>query len=419
MGPWLADGSGRLITRPYGALTGTLTSVTVPRPLCSNREVKALTVQLQSKVSRIVRLGGLTAVAAAIGLGTGCAKKLDRITIDKVIATGVHHDDIDRVCATGEGLGIALGSLTKKSPLKAMVMADVSAALCLEADVRRAQLDGAFARYHFEGEQKLAGVLDARYREERAHTAAAYRYKRAWDQLEEAYGPVGADACPNIKEKDEIVYLMGLYAGIHGMLHDQAGGGKVGISFDTLGKVARGTACLDNERWWQVPDAFKWAAYATLDNREDGDPWEELAKTATAGDATGIRLARAVHVMIAGNADRTDDLTAALTAHATSRDEVPADPAWIAMDRYAFDVSRHESDRLWMATKGHRTPTFGDLPFEEAVEDGGGTNPFGGDDPFGGDPFGGGGSDAAPAEDDSAPDGGSDDDASDSAEETP
>lgn len=365
-------------------------------------------MQFSSDLSSNARLVGLAVLTLAIGLGTGCAKKLDRLTVDNVIATGVTHDDIDRVCATGEGLGIALGSLTKKAPLKALVMADVSAALCLEADVRRAQLDGAFARYHYEGEQKMAAVLDARYREERAHTAAAYRYKRAWDQLEEAYGTVGADECPNIKEKDEIVYLMGLYAGIHGMLHDQAGGGKVGISFDTLGKVARGTACIDNERWWNVPDAFKWAAYATLDNREQGDPWAELSKTADAGDATGIRLARAVHVMILGNADRTDEMAEAIAKHAASREQTPANPEWIAMDRYAFDVSQHEADRLWMAAKGHRSPGFGELPGTDEPADDNGVNPFG-EDPFGADPFGGGGESTEPTEDASEPDAGSGD----------
>lgn len=354
---------------------------------------------------KFARYFSFAVVSAAIALGTGCAAKVDRITIDKIIGAGMEHQDMDRLCSVGEALGIPMGGIgLTKNATKAQVMADISAALCLEPMVREAQLDGAFARKNLEGEAKIAAVMDARYREERAHTAAAYRYKRAWDNLEKEYGPVGGE-CPKIKEKDELVYLMGLYGGIHGMLHDQAGGGHVGVSFDTLGKVARGTACLDNERWWHVPGSFKFAAYATLLNEEEGDPWEALAAEAAAGEKQGIRLARAVHVMILANADRTEDLRGALADHAASMADTPVDPAWLAMDQYAYEVSRHELDRLWVAESGHRAPAFDELPGEEEETDSDtlGSDPFGG----GGSPFGDDG--ASPFGDDGSEEEGSDD----------
>lgn len=335
---------------------------------------------------RTLSVIALLAAAAPFGLGVGCAKKVDRMTVDKIIPTGMEHRDMDRLCAVGHVLGIPLASLgISKNAGKAQVLSDVSSALCIEPMVREAQLDGAFARKNLEGPAKIAAVMDARYREERAHTMAAYRYQRAWNQLEAEYGPVGGEECPKIAEKDELVYLMGLYAGLHGMIHDKAGGGQVGVGMDVLGKVARGTRCLDNERWWHVPASFKSAADATLLNSEDGDPWVALDAAAGAGEQGGVRLARAVQVMTLANADRGDDLRKALAAHAASMEGTPVDPKWAAMDTYAYEVSRHELDRLWAAESGHRAPKFGELPGGAAApEETGGTDPFGAD-PFGGD----------------------------------
>ncbi|RME21503.1 MAG: hypothetical protein D6798_17960 [Deltaproteobacteria bacterium] len=340
-------------------------------------------------MSMVVRAFWLILCAAGLALGTGCAKKVDRVTVDRIIARGMAYEDIDRLCAVGDALGIPMAGLgISQNALKAQVLANVSAALCLEPVVREAQIDGAIARRVLSGEQKVAAVLDARYREERAHTRAAYRYKQAWDALEAEYGPIG-EACPRIRDADQLVFLMGLYAGLHGMLHDQAGGGHVGVSFDTLGKVARGTACIDNERLWHVPGAFKAAAWATLLYEDEGDPWAMLEAEAAAGEASGVRLARAVQVMILANADRTDALRDALQAHARSLEQTPTAPEWAAMDQYALDVSRHELDRLWAAAEGHRAPSFGALP-GGAEEAGEGNGPFAADPFAGGDPFGGG-----------------------------
>ena len=60
-------------------------------------------------------------------------------------------------------------------------------------------------------------------------------------------------------------------------------------------------------------------------------------------------------------------------------------------DQYAYEVSLHQSDLLWVSAKGHRTPELGDLPV--SIEETPSTqeeDPFGDDfedsqseDPFG------------------------------------
>ena len=344
---------------------------------------------LQTRFSAIK----LSLAALIIQTAVGCAAKVDRFTLDRVLPVGVEHADLSRACVVGDALGIPLEALTNKKADLALVFADAASAMCAEQDARAAQLDGALARTNLTGEAMVATARDARIREERFRQIAAYRFDRAFKHLEAHYGTVG-ETCPKIKEKDEFVYLLGLYAGINGMIMDKASGSTVGVPMDILGKVERGTACLDNAKWWHVPASFAWAGRATLLNTEHGDPWEGLETAAAAGDDEGIRLARAVQVLILANAGKEEQLRAALEAHAASYAEIEANTQWALFDTYATAISLHESDLLWAAEAGHRTPVFGELPGAEAEEDSG-VDPFG-DDPFGADPFGGGEEPASP-----------------------
>jgi hypothetical protein len=75
-----------------------------------------------------------------------------------------------------------------------------------------------------------------------------------------------------------------------------------------------------------------------------------------------VRVARAIQILIAGNAGRDDVLEPALAAHAATLHAVPADPDWALLDAYAYQIALHESDRVWTAAEGHRTERFGRWP---------------------------------------------------------
>lgn len=311
----------------------------------------------------------ISVMVLACGLATSCAGKIDRFTLDRVLVRGSTYQDAALICATGEALSIPLASVTneKNPPHRALVMSNVSAAMCAEYDVWEAKVQGALARSNQSGEALVALVKDARIQEERAHTEAARRFAQAFEHTEAHWGPVG-EGCPKIRPDDELTYLLGLYSGLAGAIHDKAGGGQVGVPMDMLGRVARGCECLDNDTWWQVPSAFQAAAWATLANSENGDPWELLDAAADKGDATGVGLARAVQVMLAGNSGRTEDLERGIRAHAAAIAE-GRDPAWAAFDNYAQQVIVNESDLIWAADSGHRTPVFGELPSDAQDEE--------------------------------------------------
>lgn len=344
----------------------------------------------------------ISVVGLACGLATACASKIDRFTLDRVLVRGSTYQDAALICATGEALSIPLASVTseKKPPHRALVMSNVSAAMCAEYDVWEAKVQGALARSNQSGPALVAMVKDARIQEERAHSEAARRFSDAFAHAEAFWGPVG-EGCPKIRPDDELTYMLGLYAGLAGAIHDKAGGGQVGVPMDMLGRVARGCECLDNDQWWQVPKAFQAAAWATLANSENGDPWQMLDEASDEGDKTGVALARAVQVMMAANSGRTEDLERGIRAHAAALAE-GRDPAWLAFDDYANQVIVNESDLLWASDAGHRTPIFGELPSDVQQDD----TPSLDFDPFADseDPFG---SDEPSDEEGSSDDGGS------------
>jgi hypothetical protein len=294
--------------------------------------------------------------------------------------------DTGKVCALGASLAAPLDSLTHRSPHQAMTIAEGVSAVCDEAVAWEAELGEARARRNLAslGEARVAEITDANLAAARAHARAAARFERSFDALEAEYGTIGDGECPRIAKNDEFVYLFGLLTGTLALLHDRSAGGANGVPMDRLAAIARGAPCLDDERWWFVPSAVQGAAWATVPGSgpEGVDPWEQLERAATAGEASGVRVARAMQVLIAANSGRDDVLVEAIAKHAASLTAVPTNADWTLLDTYATEVSRHQSDLLWTRARGHRTEVFGRVPGSAAPEPS-----SAGPDPFAADPF--------------------------------
>ena len=341
----------------------------------------------RSSATAVLRLlAPVTATAVTLAATTGCAAKIDRFTIDRVVAVGTDVPDTGKVCHLGAALAHPLASLSRKAPHKALVIAELVSALCDEGVANEAELDMDRAKANLSalGAERADEITDARIRSERAHAQAAARFERSWQHLVAAYGEIGGEECPRIKEKDEVAYLLGLIGGTLALIHDKRGGTTLDIPLDRLLVVARGTECLDDERWWHAPLALRAGAWATIPGSgpEGVDPWELLDEAAQKGEGSGVRVGRAMQALIAGNSGRGEIVQEAIRAHAASMEATPTDADWALLDRYAFEVSRHESDRIWVDAEGHRTETFGELPSDEkeapVVPD-----LFSGADPFG------------------------------------
>ena len=326
-----------------------------------------------------------------LGLGllllVGCASRIDRFTEQRVMGRGARVADVDQACEMGVSLAHAIGAMGREGrpAQKAMIIAETTAAICAEAEAWEVELDEAWAMRQVRLTQSTftEEVQDARYRGARAHTLAAGRYYRAWQRMEPAFGEVG-EGCPRLKQRDELVYLLGLFSGLNALMHDQAGGGSVGVPLDVLPRVGRGAACLQDEEWWHVPAAFQAVVWVTLPGSgpEGVDPWARLEEAAAAGEPSGVRLARALQVMAAANADRQEATRQAIVSHAEALQRQPRADDWALLDEYARLVSLHQADLLWTAAEGHRCPELGALPADGGATRQPGSDPFQGEDPF-------------------------------------
>jgi hypothetical protein len=287
----------------------------------------------------------------------GCRAKVDHFVSHKVVDRASDVPDLGEACATGEALANAMRSLTgANNPAhEALLVAEVTGALCSEMDAREADLAALRAQKNAAPEGRASEIRDATILGQRGHAEAAARFYRAYQHLEARWGTAGED-CPRLDEEDAVVYTFGLFAGLNALLHDKASDNAVGVPADIPSRVARAADCLDNEALWHVPAALQAAAWAAVPGSgpTDVDPWEKLADEADAGGRTGVRLAYAVLTRIAGNSGRDDLLLAGLAAQAKSRAEVPTDPEWALFDRYAEIVSLHEADLYWTRTRGYR-----------------------------------------------------------------
>jgi hypothetical protein len=320
-------------------------------------------------------------VIAAVA-STGCAGTIDRLTVRNVVDAATDVPDTGKVCAIGAALAQPLDSLTRRSPHKAMAIAEGVSAVCDEAVAWEAELGAARAEHNLTGEARAAEITDASIAAARAHARTALRFERSFDALEAEYGVVGTDKCPRLGEDEEFVYLFGLVTGTLALLHDRASGGANDVPMDRLAAIARGSACLDDTKWWAVPTALQAAAWATVPGSgpAEVDAWAQLDTSAARGEASGVRVARAIQVLIAANSGKDDVLKSALAAHAAAIAATPPDPEWTLLDAYATEVSRHQSDLVWTAGRGHRTEQFGKWPNAPGADEPAGADPFG--DPF-------------------------------------
>lgn len=299
-------------------------------------------------------------------LSSGCS--VYQITGDTMVGYSAEHmipyllerDDTDAVCATGLGLGgflLSFGRVTDQ-PYKAGVVTQLSASTCAEEKVWAAELN-----YHQALKRgDAAGARDASIIQKRAHQTTATRLYHAYQDVVKAFGEPGGK-CPELDgEWDEMVWLLGMLSAVQGLQHDRAIGGRVDIPMDLPAKAARGVACLNNERWWGVPQAIKAAVWTSVPGLapQGADPWAELSAAVKIGDKRGVQLARAIELKALSSGGKTAEVKAAIVSYQESADQVKRASRWRSLDRMAMIQIRQMSDVIWMKAKGHRTP-FGEL----------------------------------------------------------
>lgn len=294
---------------------------------------------------------------------------IDRATVKRLSPGALAEADVPQACALGRALSpvvLALGhgEPARKQPRLATSLTLIAAGMCSELEIWETELASLRADYALKQgaprEVQASLMKDLLYRERRHHAEAARRDSAAFQAAVGAFGaPTEQQDCPaRLKPREELLYLLGLTAGLLAVIHDVHAEHAVGVSSGIPLQVARGAGCLDDAKWWGVPGALQAAVWASVPGSAPAgtDPWAQLARAADAGEAQGVWLARALQAQTALDAGKDDLHRAAIAAHATARAKGPGRESATLLNDYAARMVQHFADQIWTRDKGHRAP---------------------------------------------------------------
>lgn len=275
-------------------------------------------------------------------------------TEDYAIPFGLKGNDPQMACAMSEGMTGALLSFSEvaHTPDRAAITMYMMAGACAED---RAQEEGLAYLRAFKT-QNIGEAKDARIREKRQFALAANRQYQAYRHLVAEFGEPGQQ-CPDLSDDDELFWVTGLLSGVQAVMNDVRSQGAVNVPKDIAMKATRGIQCVDNQRWWGIPQAASAAVAVMLpDADNDQDPWSEMHEASRIASDAGVRLAHAVEITVADGSGNQEQLRDAIRRHAASIKKTPSNTQYRMMDIMATRQIQAISDRMWTEATGARTP---------------------------------------------------------------
>ncbi len=278
---------------------------------------------------------------------------------DEMLPYMMTQEDAAMGCAIGESMTPLLMSFQRvgSNPDKLGVLVYVTASTCAEERALEEELR--YSRALQAGNTNEA--RDARTNQKRYHAMAAERQYEAYKRLSREYKRMDDDTCPRLRNDfDELVWMVGLIGGVQAVLNDGSADGSVGVPRNVPAQVVRGTQCLDNQKWWGVPEGVRGALWSILPalGPEDVDAWAMLEEAAETGFRNGIRLGSALYAQSAYTQADDERLRQAIRDFVANDENL--DPDYRMLDAIAHHMIRSLSDRLWTEETGQRTP-FGRL----------------------------------------------------------
>lgn len=311
----------------------------------------------------------IAALAVAIG-GCNIGRTVDKVTLKRLAPGMLANGDVGMACASGGALSppvIALGQRSggAKEPRKTAALTLIAAAMCSEREVWRVGLRRERLLYMTKHGGSLSlgtAMQDLSIVGQRFDREAALRNLQAYERVVDVYGaPTGEGACPSrLRHYDQLLFLLGMTAGLLAVIHDIRAVHSANVSLSIPPRVVEGVRCLDDELWWGVPSAIESSVAVSIPGQGDPkvDSWASLDAAAMRGDSAGVWLARALQVQANITAGRSEHVWHAIEAHGTALRLGPtaADSDYALLNAYASEMIRYQSDVLWIAATGSRTP---------------------------------------------------------------
>ncbi len=312
----------------------------------------------------LIRVGWMLTLITLVSGSSGCRSMMYRQTgvviggfaVEHMLPSLMKSGDINAACNSGQALGPFITAFEEVGATanRAILVSLLSAGMCAEDQAREAELRAlrGLAR------DLPATVKDARTVEKNARKLAAERFWGAYQRAQISFSLTEGGPCPKLTNpQDELTLMLGLCAGVLATLHDKAADSTVGVPASLPLNAAHFARCLDNNQFWGVPQALHASVQASLPLPASApDPWQQLAAAAQMGDHYRIRLANAFAILVHAAAGHEEQLRDSIKQAAHSFNTAPTDGAWRLLDAYAARMITHESDKLWTAATGHRTP---------------------------------------------------------------
>lgn len=282
---------------------------------------------------------------------------ISEYTVDHLIPHVLSTDDLDMACEMGSSMGPFLLSFERVTdPLdQAAVPTFMTSAMCAEKRVWQAEVRALLA----ERARQVPEMRDALIVQRREHAVTASRYFAAYSHMKKLLG----EGCERLDgPQTELTMLLGLMGGILAVQHDRASGVQIGVPTNIPVQVARQAECLDNEKWWGVPQSMRGAVWAVVPGsapKELGDQKEKILsiieEQLRIADQSGVRVAYSIYGLTAialGDRPRVEQL---LRRAGLSFTEQKANPSWRVLDQAAFEQLQAISDRYLIKDRGYRT----------------------------------------------------------------
>lgn len=274
---------------------------------------------------------------------------------DHLIPFMLESKDLDSVCNAGVSLAPLIASFERVSPrpdLPVMVSM-LGAGMCAERQAQEAELRYLAAVRKGKGEE----ATDHQAVEIRNHGLAAKRYGEAYKRFILYFGEWNGK-CPSLSKDDQFYYLIGLSASLLAILHDRAAQGVANVPTDIPSLVSNASKCLNPDEWWGVPIALEAIIWLSIPGATPAgkDPFQQLDRAVAIGDKAGVSLSRAFQIQALAGRGNQEAIKKAVKEHAKVLEKGQSNPNYQLLESYAEQLSRHESDKIWIKEKGHRGP---------------------------------------------------------------
>jgi hypothetical protein len=289
---------------------------------------------------------------------------------NEAIPYALASNDVDLGCAISRAFTPFVLSFSRVTtpPNELAVMMYLFAGNCSEVNAWEEEL-----RYlravHF---KNVLEAQDARIAQKRFLNQAARRQLAGYQSLVQAIAEPGGE-CPNFDSTNaEFYWLIGLLDGLQATLNDLASEGSANVPLDIASKVGRGAACLDNEKWWGVPQAIQASIWVTIPNNkpDNVDPLKVLEQAMQTGLQQGVHVTPVIAAQVHMGLGHTDQVKAIIRRHKEAKGQVLNVPEFRLLNEFATLQLQAISDRLWTEATGKRTPISGLGTFWDDHNDG-------------------------------------------------